>query len=388
MDEKESSPEANSETPADEKLPADELPAERTPRRPASSKPDAKDAQKDPPPPISSRLLLIRDIRQGPKPEYDPLWKVEGSIRRELADRKAVAKMNDELQAVQKEFRRYLRNMNDEEDQQSAQLDFTALAKEHGLKTRGTELLAEYELDRKYPDLAGASLEQENPFMPARRFVDVAYLMPANQSNVMRDLAGNRYLFWKTEDKEAYVPAFDETRDDVLRAWKLEKARGLALKRAEGLADQANTAHKSLAALFGKRSGLRANDTGRFSWLTVNRLDQMHQGRATPRLSEVQGVESPGHDFMRVVFNLEANGVGAALNQPQTAAYVVRVKNFSPTLEVLHALFMSQNFDRYAQAGIDDQMQTFKVWREGIENEAQLVWKRPPDQPHARTAMK
>jgi hypothetical protein len=64
------------------------------------------------------------------------------------------------------------------------------------------------------------------------------------------------------------------------------------------------------------------------------------------------------------------------------------VKSFSPKLELLHALFMSQRFDRYAQAGIDDQMQTFKVWREGIENEAQLVWKRPPDQPHARTAMK
>jgi hypothetical protein len=366
-----------------------ETPAEEAPERTKTTRPSAKNATKEPPPPpITSKLLLIRDIRQGPKPEFDPLWKVEASIRKELADQRAVAKMNEELHTVQKEYSRYRRNMNDEEDQESAELDFAALAKEHGLKTRRTELLARYELEQKYPDLAGASLDQEDRLAPARRFVDVAYLMPMNQSNVMHDLAGNRYLFWKTDEKEAYVPEFDEVRDEALRAWKLDKAREVALKRAESLADEANDAHKSLAALFGKRSGLKVHDTGRFTWLSVNPMDIMHQGRSAPQLSDVDGVDSPGNEFMRVVFNLEVNGVGAALNHPQTVAYVVRVKSLSPSLTILHTIFMSQSYDRYAQAGVDDAWETVKVWREGIAREAQLVWKRPPDQPHARTAMK
>jgi hypothetical protein len=41
------------------------------------------------------------------------------------------------------------------------------------------------------------------------------------------------FLFWKTEEKPAYVPRFDEAKDKVIAWWKFDKARQLAEKEAE-----------------------------------------------------------------------------------------------------------------------------------------------------------
>ncbi len=45
---------------------------------------------------------------------------------------------------------------------------------------------------------------------------------------------------------------------------------------------------------------------------------------APPRISEVEGVNMPGQAFMREVFALKKGETGAAMNQPQTVAYVIR----------------------------------------------------------------
>ncbi|HVC97331.1 MAG TPA: hypothetical protein VND64_26860 [Pirellulales bacterium] len=381
-------PADSTELQADEAAPGEsaeaEPPAARSEKRKPSS--ETQKVPAPPPPQISSDLLLIRDIRQGPKPKYDPQWKVEASIRKELAGQKAVAKMKAKLQSIQKEFRHYLRNLDDEDDQQSSGPDYAALAKQHGLEAHTTELLARYEFQAEHPDLAGATFDQENQ-MAARRFGDEAYVIPLNQSHFLRDIEGNRFLIWKTEEVEAYVPEFDERREEVLRAVKLKQARELALEEAQRMAEEAGEARKPLADVFDERAK-EVRQTGRFSWLTASPMDMMHQGRAMPRLSEVEGVQSPGAEFMRTVFSLEARGVGAALNHPQTMVYVVRVKNFVESEKVLRDLFMIDSYDKYVQAGADDQLRAYKDWREGIEKEAKIEWKRPPDQPTVRTAMK
>ncbi len=43
-------------------------------------------------------------------------------------------------------------------------------------------------------------------------------------------------LFWKTQDRNAYVPSFDEARPKVEAAWRFQKARELARKEADTLA--------------------------------------------------------------------------------------------------------------------------------------------------------
>jgi hypothetical protein len=49
-------------------------------------------------------------------------------------------------------------------------------------------------------------------------------------------------LYWRTEDKPAYVPKFDEVKAKVEAAWKFQKARALAKKAADDLAAKAKDA--------------------------------------------------------------------------------------------------------------------------------------------------
>src|SRR5207249_9177053 len=44
---------------------------------------------------------------------------------------------------------------------------------------------------------------------------------------------GPSFLYWKTNDKAAYVPSFAEVQEKVKDWWQLEKARDLAKKEAE-----------------------------------------------------------------------------------------------------------------------------------------------------------
>jgi hypothetical protein len=44
------------------------------------------------------------------------------------------------------------------------------------------------------------------------------------------------FLYWKTEDKRAYVPTFAEAKPMIVAAWRLQKARDLARQEAEAIA--------------------------------------------------------------------------------------------------------------------------------------------------------
>src|SRR5262249_31441933 len=57
------------------------------------------------------------------------------------------------------------------------------------------------------------------------------------------------YLYWKTEDKPAYVPSFEEARSKVLEAWRLKQARGPARRQAEELLAQVKEANGDRARL-------------------------------------------------------------------------------------------------------------------------------------------
>lgn len=46
------------------------------------------------------------------------------------------------------------------------------------------------------------------------------------------------FLYWKTEDKKAYVPSYEEARPKVVQAWKFQEARNLARKEAERIRDK------------------------------------------------------------------------------------------------------------------------------------------------------
>ena len=331
-------------------------------------------------PPISDDLLLPGDIGQGAKPKYAPLWKVEDSIRKELAGQKAVERMTAAFAPLQAKINRFTRNL-DPDEKQPKPPDLSKLAKEQDLAAQTTELLTGLEFKEQHPGLADATPDQSSPYERPRHFIDIGYgNMAVFQSAVVKDLEGNRYLVWKTDQKEAYVPELSEVRDEVLQSWKQIQARELARNRAKSLVEKAREADKPLSEAFGAGDGVRVTTTPAFTWLTRGMDFGMLGQQAPPKLSEVEGVQDAGPDFMREAFSLSVGDVGLAMNQPQTICYVIRLVSLAPSREVLRNLFMVDPYAQYQAASQEDRFETTRAWIKNIETEAHLEWKEPPDE--------
>ena len=64
------------------------------------------------------------------------------------------------------------------------------------------------------------------------------------------DSQSNLYLWLITDRMERVVPELDDVRDEVVAAWKREKAADKALERAEELAGEAEQSGKTLRECF------------------------------------------------------------------------------------------------------------------------------------------
>ncbi len=185
-------------------------------------------------------------------------------------------------------------------------------------------------------------------------------------------LTGDRYLFWKTAETKQRVPAFDDKgeRELVLRTWKLVEARQPALKEAKSLAEEAAKANKPLKEIFADRPDLKVITPPEFSWITFG---DVAEGRR-PSLSAVEGVDLAGEEFMKTVFGLEPGQVGAAMNAPQTIAYVIRVSDFDPSHEKLWREFENADFQKYLPVSYADSQKTMKAWVQAIKDAAGFQW--------------
>ena len=171
-----------------------------------------------------------------------------------------------------------------------------------------------------------------------------------------------------------------EVRDEVLQSWKQIQARELARNRAKSLVEKAREADKPLAEAFGAGDGVQVTTTPAFTWLTRGIDLNMLGSQAPPKLSEVEGVQDAGPDFMREAFSLSVGDVGLAMNQPQTICYVIRLVSLAPSREVLRNLFMVDPYAQYQAASQEDRFETTRAWIKNIETEAHLEWKEPPDE--------
>jgi hypothetical protein len=86
-----------------------------------------------------------------------------------------------------------------------------------------------------------------NPFRDpkGKDFGDMFFRNPSAYSPEDYPLGGGRsgqtpsFLYWKTNDKAAYVPTFEEVKDKLKDWWQFDKARELAKKEAEELKSKA-----------------------------------------------------------------------------------------------------------------------------------------------------
>jgi hypothetical protein len=245
--------------------------------------------------------------------------------------------------------------------------DFEKLAKEAGLTTDHTELVSEWQAR----DLEiGSSLVNGQIPLWRYAFSTLAQFSPEESVNA----EGDRYLFWKTKETKDRVPEFSEegVQKDVARWWRIVKARELAIKKAKELADEAGKTTTALKEqTFVGWTDASVVTAGPFSWLTFGHV-AAGSAPGAARLSNVEGVDMAGEDFMKTVFGLEPGQVGAAMNAPQTVAYVIQLSELSPPQEMLWRQFEKESFSKYQSVAIADVDKMRKAWLQGIKTAAEF----------------
>ncbi|MBN2473772.1 MAG: SurA N-terminal domain-containing protein [Pirellulales bacterium] len=387
----EGTPAAETETPpAETEVPAGE--AEMPAAGPAVPGPETGAADQPADAAQQPEEALQEPVAEPPKPAVDqkappqpktPEEILKGpigdAIRRELANEK----MDQIFGALQTQLKKYnesriLHDADPEQHGKPADLDCDLLATQNGLVTEATGLISE--LDAQDLDIGKSFVDYRTRF-PAYAFQrDWQEYSSAMSISLADDLLPkSRYLFWKTEDIGAKTPEFEDkgVREQVLGAWKMVEARKFAEEEAERLAKEARASGKPLQEALADQPDVTVTSTPPFSWMTYGSVPE-GSSRTAPRLSEVEGVELRGPDFMAAVFALKTGEVGVAMNRPQTIAYVIRVTSTSPSENLLRTKFESDRYGTYMVLAGEDQNRIFRQWLEEIRLAAGLEWIEPP----------
>lgn len=390
------------EAPADETPAADQPSADESTEDDASS--DAMPGDEAAPNDATGGELAAPGMAAGEQPatgdaasgegaadgEAPPLDEIRDEVRQQLARVKATEQLNEKFTEIETKlgsvFADYFdaiwtaRDAEREEPAPPETLtDLEPIANEYGLEYGKTEPLSIVQMrdtaigEAYYSD---PSASQNIPvWVQAFRTnsKDVYEAFPA------RDGQLNRYLVMVTERLPAKTPDFEEVRQEVARAWKLQRAGELALERAEELADLAAESDETLAQQFADDTDMEVFRTDPFSWLQMTFANRMDYPML--RLGDPAPVEAAGPEFMEAVFNLAPGGVAAAPNHDRSVAYVVRLAEQLATEAELRQQFL-QEWDRWYGAPRMQQQHLQTVFDELYEHligEDGLDWKRTPD---------
>ena len=151
------------------------------------------------------------------------------------------------------------------------------------------------------------------------------------------------------------------------------EARKRAAAAAEQLAKEAREAKKPLTEVFAGREEVEVVNTGPFTWMTIGAVPVRPQWQPTPALAGARR-GSAGEDFMRAVFDSTPDQIRVVLNQPQTIAYVVEVKEFLPDRAELEQQFITEDFRKYGQLAFDVQRNLYLDWLRWLDGQAGLTW--------------
>ncbi|TWT36290.1 periplasmic folding chaperone [Posidoniimonas corsicana] len=286
-----------------------------------------------------------------PEVQYQPLEEVSEEIRDTLAQRKAVEsqrqKVDDLLAVLKRDYNVYFTQRIDAEaagetppEPAEALVDFKKLAADNGLQFGETELLTFFQMQEMEDPQLMYYFQQVDQARPLAVQVFRRGGMELYEPDSAYDTDRNFYLVMKIEAVEESEPTLDDIRDEVVAAWKHEKAAELALAKAKELAKEATDAGRSLEDLFGNRSELTIAESDMFAWLEP--VGASATGMYALRLDDPGSIEGAGPDFMKEVFSLGPNEVGAALDNGQDHAYLIRVSQREKSRSELRQAFLSE----------------------------------------------
>jgi hypothetical protein len=380
-EEKPATPESKEgDKPAEEKpaadKPADDKPADDKPAddKPAADKPDTEKPTTEAP--------------AGAKPKVKPLEKVREEIINTLATRPAQQELTKKFEAMDKlvkeyanktrEERRLAHEEQDKKKRATLKEDVTpfnlaAEAKKLGLEFGEVPLTGPYELEEF--EIGRAFGRVRNRMLS---FPQIVFQANVNhyEPEAVRSFS-TEFLFWVTDEEEEYVPTFEQARAEVEKAWKFNEARKLAQEEAEREAQNVKK-DQTLKDVFGEK----VTASGKFSWLRGPNMPMGMGGE--PTLSEVNGVEQAGDEFMRTVFGLKVGETGVAVNESKSIYYVVRVTSRTPDEENLREQFVGSRAALQSAASVarQERGQLGQQWLADLQKEFKVEWQRPPRQPN------
>ncbi|MHB9080613.1 MAG: hypothetical protein ACYC3X_24325 [Pirellulaceae bacterium] len=295
------------------------------------------------------------------------------------------------------------------ESAKPAVLDFSAIAKEHNLvyeKTPPWDVLDISQIqqadpadgDPPYYELARANetLFGQQTGMVRRSLIDVGFagdLAPFVPRRLVDGILAQGgfpippeklFVYWRDEVVPEEVPLLDAIRDEVVRAWKMQKALPLARAKTEQMAQQAADAAKPLAEVFADNA-TKVIKTNPFSWMTLGSVPGSSSGQ--PTLSQVNGkaadqsvtIAGAGGDFMQAVFDLSVGQVGVSVNEPETFVYVVRLDSEEPSDEQRRESFFTAGLTPEVNYLVQTQQaDIIREWYTGLETDYHVTWKRAP----------
>ncbi|MFM2096221.1 MAG: hypothetical protein RIS70_3345 [Planctomycetota bacterium] len=360
-------PEGKEEQPAQEPpatdKPATEKPAEGKPatEKPATEKPaEEKPAEEKP-----------AEAAAPAAPKYKPLEEVQDQVATLLAKPRAQKELDRRAEAVKRKVDQFGREYHewvqyqDETDfkgKPEPTLDVDALAKEFGVESVEIPLV-----DQMY------FLKHE---LGNRMFLDEAFSPRLQKNRPQQFKTSNEsaaYVWWKTDERAEETPELKSIRDEVVAAWKKQEAVKLAKEDAKSRAKEAE-GKESLKAAFGEPLSDKVSETPEFTWI-ASVLPMMLGG--TPSLGEVEGVDTPGNEFMEAVFALKEGEVGVAVNFPQTYAYVVRLAKESMNESDRRERFLIGRTQEFTQLSQLENRDIFVQWILDLRSEMKVNWQRP-----------
>lgn len=333
---------------------------------------ETKSGDQDPPTlTIPGSTEPPEDLLKAPQTEYMPLdADLREQIRSTLKRQRALEEIDQRIQGALTKMselanerdNRFLPGATGNElsdDQICAELKKYADA--NGLMYAETPLVTANELfDREEFPIGSATAPTENQFAQRTPTV-VQQLFGGGQSTALFEPARaelmafefgqsvNQFVYWAIGEIPPHEPKLDEAgiREQVVKAWKTEKARPLAEARAKELATQVTgelTDEKTMTDVLEKVTVTGDTDSANlvvsqtripFTWMqTSTAASPMSMQQENATLSNIPGVRGAGNEFMEYIFNeLKPKEVGAVANIDKSTYYVVQPLNRFPSDE-------------------------------------------------------
>ncbi len=282
---------------------------------------------------------------------YQPLEEVADKIRRNIAEDRFFNEIDADMQAVvarlSPPFNRYLGAKLDAEalEEETPEppedlVNLAPIAKEYSLELEETGELNAIELrDTALGKSVGEQKYSGISMWQLMFAADVDMYEPVLSADVGR--FGDRYLAMKIADEPERVPPFEEIKDQVSKAWKMDEAAKLALEKAKETAKKAEESGLSLKDYFVDNADVEVTTTPTFTQLTEGDVAPT-SGRPIYRLSQPSGVENVGPEFLSEVFKLKQGEVTAVPNFDKSIIYIVRLADEFESTEQLRRDFLEQ----------------------------------------------